>query len=117
MTKKSTRIKGFPVKKKSEFHGKHYSIEAKDIICKVADWIKLAIPKQKRSQRIVYSFYSVVILYENVAEQPCGICKVSKYTFYRTLKGKKEIKKTKMESRKLSKIKLYLRILIKQPFQ
>ena len=41
----------------------------------------------------MYSFYSVLSLYENVAEQLCGICKVSKYTFYRTLKGKKGIKK------------------------
>ena len=60
-----------------------------------------------------------LILSEAVAEQTCVICKISESIFYRSSKGKKEIKnKTKkMKSKKLKKIKSYLMILIKQPFR
>ena len=44
----------FPAKKKSKFHGKHYSVEAKDI-SKAADWVKLAVEKQKRGQKLILS--------------------------------------------------------------
>ena len=62
----------FTAKKKSKFHGKCYLDEAEDIICKVADWVKLAIEKQKLGQRLILS--------ETVAEQTFAICKFSEST-------------------------------------
>ena len=50
-----SKLLGFPVKKKSKFHGKRYSDEAKDIISKVADYVKLTIEKQKRGERLMLS--------------------------------------------------------------
>ena len=55
--KKSTKIKALavPAKKKSKFYDRRYSDKTKDIISKVADWVKLAIEKQKRGERLILS--------------------------------------------------------------
>ena len=46
-----SNLLAFPDKNKSKLHSKCYSNEAKDIICKAANWVKLTIEKQKHGQR------------------------------------------------------------------
>ena len=81
--RKASKLKllAFLTRKKFKFHGKRYSDEVKDIICKIADWVKLVIEKQNRGQRLILS--------ETAAEQTCAICKISESTFYRTSKTRK----------------------------
>ena len=94
-----SNLLAFPDKNKSKLHGKRYSNEAKDIICKAANWVKLTIEKQKHGQRPS----------ETVAEHTCATCKISESTFYRTLKGKMEIKKKTDEEQKVDKNKILLK--------
>ena len=51
----NSKLLAFPAKKKCKFHGKRYSDEAKGSISKVTDWVKLAIGKQKRDERLILS--------------------------------------------------------------
>ena len=108
--KKSTKIKALavPAKKKSKFYDRRYSDKTKDIISKVADWVKLAIEKQKRGERLILSDSFYLLQDRHVL-----YVKFQNPLFIELPEEKRKFIRTKMKSRKLTKMKSYLIILIR----